>query len=186
VIDRQIFVAGTWRPDRAAPYATAAALVGQRIAEAGYDLACGPGTGISEHAIRGFRTVADRTGEIRFYLPRAELMAAVGEEVGFGADQIIETPYDYPMRNVHQVAQSCALIAITGGDGTLEEILPALIDYGLPVAVLAGSGPAVDALEALLPIFPDWRASVLVDEDPEMLVKFVLERLNRAGRADGA
>jgi predicted Rossmann-fold nucleotide-binding protein len=185
VSDQQIFVAGTWRPDRAAEYADAARLVGARIAEAGYSLGCGPGTGIAVHAIEGFRSVAGRRGVVRFQLPRAELMAAVQEVVGDGADEIIQTEYDYPVRNVVQVGRSCALIAITGGDGTIEEILPALIDYGLPVAILRGSGQAALGVEALLQIFPEWAPNVLIDDDPELLVKFVLDRLNRAGRADG-
>jgi len=42
------------------------------------------------------------------------------------------------MRNVYQISKSYGLIVISGGDGTLEEILPAIIDYELPVAVLKG------------------------------------------------
>jgi hypothetical protein len=72
-------------------------------------------------------------------------MRAVGEEVEPGYDEIIQTDLDYPMRNVYQVSRSNGLIAITGGDGTLEELLPALIDYDLPVSILKGSGQAASA-----------------------------------------
>ena len=172
--DSQIFVSGTWRSDKAARYADVAARVGQLIAEAGYSLACGPGTGISRHAVDGFRSVTAPAGKVRYYLPAQTHMQAVGEEVQPGADEIIQTEFDYPMRNVYQISKSAGLIAITGGDGTLEEILPALIDYGLPVSVYQGSGQAAVALEALIKIFPEWSANVLITEKPDDLVSFVL------------
>ena len=178
-MDRQIFVAGTWREQPAVPYADAARTIGARVAGAGFSLACGPGTGISRYVIDGFRSVDGRAGRVRFFLPRAELMEAVGEVAGDGADEIVHTAYDYPMRNLHHVSLSCGLIAVTGGDGTLEEILPALIDYGLPVGVLRSSGTAAAAVEALLPIFPAWTERVLLDEDPAKIVEFVLERAPR-------
>jgi uncharacterized protein (TIGR00725 family) len=175
--DVQVFVGGTWRPDKAAKYAQAAECVGALIAKAGYSLACGPGTGIARHAIDGFRSVPARVGVVRYYLPAQAYMAAVGEEVQGGYDEVVETDLDYPMRNVFQISKSHGLIVISGGDGTLEEILPALIDYGLPVAVLKGSGQAATALEALLEVFPGWRSSVLVGEDPAELARFVFDRL---------
>lgn len=175
--DQQVFVSGTWRADRAAEYADAAATVGALIAEAGYSLACGPGTGIARHAVDGFRSVASRRGKVRYHLPARVHMEAVGEPVEDGYDEIVDTEYDYPMRNVFQISRSSGLIAITGGDGTLEEILPALIDYELPVAVLKGSGQASAAIEVLLGIFPEWQANVLIGDDPAELAKFVLERI---------
>jgi predicted Rossmann-fold nucleotide-binding protein len=172
--DSQIFVSGTWRSEKAAGHAREAARVGRLIAEAGYSLGCGPGTGIARHVIDGFRSVPAPAGNVRYYLPAASHMQAVGEEVQPGADEIIETEFDYPMRNIYQVSRSSGLIAITGGDGTLEEILPALIDYGLPVGAYQGSGQAVSALEVLVGIFPEWSANVLIAADAEALVRFVI------------
>jgi predicted Rossmann-fold nucleotide-binding protein len=171
----QIFVSGTWRTDRAAEYASAATTVGALIAKAGYSLACGPGTGIARHAIDGFRSVTNRVGVVRYHLPARHHMEAVGEEVLPGYDEIEQTELDYPMRNVYQVSKSAGLIAISGGDGTLEEILPALIDYQLPVAVLKGAGQAATALEVLLGVFPEWQPYVLIGDDPEQLADFVLK-----------
>jgi len=176
----QVFVSGTWRNDKAARYTEAAASVGTLIATAGYSLACGPGTGIARHVIDGFRSVSPRAGVVRYYLPAESHMVAVGEEIQGGYDQIIRTDFDYPMRNVYQVGQSHGLIVISGGDGTLEETLPSLINYRLPVAALKGSGQAVAALEALLDVFPLWRANVHIDDDPSELVRFVFERLPRS------
>jgi uncharacterized protein (TIGR00725 family) len=175
--DHQIFVSGTWRADRAEEYAEAAAAVGVLIAEAGHSLACGPGTGIARHVIDGFRSVEARRGKVRYHLPAYAHMEAVGEPVEPGYDELVETDLDYPMRNVFQVSRSSGLIAITGGDGTLEEILPALIDYNLPVAVMKGSGQAAVALEVLLGIFPEWQPNVLIGDEPEGLAEFVLRRL---------
>jgi len=174
--DSQIFVSGTWRSDKAAKYADTAHRVGQLIAEAGYSLGCGPGTGIARHAIDGFRSVADRDGKVRYYLPAETYMQAVGEEVEPGADEIIQTDLDYPMRNVHQIGKSVGLIVLTGGDGALEEILPALADYDLPVSALRGSGQAALALETLVQIFPEWAPNVLIGGKANDLVSFVIEQ----------
>jgi predicted Rossmann-fold nucleotide-binding protein len=178
--DSQIFVSGTWRSDKAAAYADEARRVGQLIADAGYSLGCGPGTGVARHAIDGFRSVSDRTGKVRYYLPAEHHMQAVGEEVEPGADEIIQTDLDYPMRNVHQISKSIGLIVITGGDGALEEILPALADYDVPVSALRGSGQAATALAALVQIFPEWASNVLITDEPDDLVDFVLQQAGRA------
>jgi len=103
-------------------------------------------------------------------------MLAVGEEIQPGYDELVETEFDYPMRNVYQISKSRGVIVVTGGDGTLEEILPALIDYDLPVSVLRGSGTAALALEALLEFFPAWKQNVLLSDDAAELVSFILEQ----------
>ena len=184
--DSQIFVSGTWRSDKTDQYADAARRVGQLIAEAGYSLGCGPGTGIARHAIDGFRSVRHRTGKVRYFLPAESHMRAVGEEVQPGADEIIQTDLDYPMRNVHQISKSDGLIVLTGGDGALEEILPALADYDLPVSALRGSGQAALALETLVEIFPEWAPNVLITDNPDELARFVLEQPRRRTTAPAA
>jgi|GEM_PF-3217160 len=174
--DRQIFFSGTWQEGKATAYGSVAFRIGEMIAESGFSLSCGPGTGIARHALDGFRSVDDRVGVVRFYLPAVRHMLAVGEEVQEGWDEIVRTDFDYPMRNVFQVSKAVGLVVVTGGDGTLEEILPALVDYGIPVGVLRGSGQAAVALETLLDVFPVWQENTLVTEDPEELAKFVLTK----------
>lgn len=170
----QIFVSGTWRDSKAEKYSSAGERVGELIAEAGYSLACGPGTGIARYAVRGFRSVPGRTGKVRYFLPAREHMDLVGETIESGADEVVETSFDYPTRNVFQISRSAGLIVLTGSGGALEEILPALIDYKIPVGAYPGSGQAIDALEKLLEVFPEWRPSVLLSPDPVELVRFVL------------
>lgn len=172
----QVFVAGTWKPERAAPYREQALLLGRALAGAGLDLACGPGTGIARHVIDGYRSVTPR-GTVRYYLPAADAMAAAGEAVADGADEIARTELDYPMRNVYQVSRCSGLFVLTGGDGALQEILAALIDYGQPVAIVRGAGSAALAVERLLEIYPDWAGQLLIGPDVASLVGPFVERL---------
>lgn len=177
----QIFVSGTWKREKAGPYADQAALLGGAIAAAGFDLACGPGTGIARHVIDGFRGTPGH-GTVRYYLPSAEAMALAGETVEPGADVVEQTELDYPMRNVLQVKRSDGLFVLTGGDGTLEEILPAVIDYRIPVAALAGAGTAVAALEALIEIFPAWRSLVRIESEIQPLIDDFFGRVRSGGQ----
>lgn len=166
----KIFVAGTWSEKKASAFSDIAYSLGKQIAERGHDLACGPGTGISKHVITGFRSVVNRTGKITFYLPSRREMEKVGEEVGQGADAIVETEFDYPMRNIFQIRASDGLFILTGGDGTLEEAIAALADYNLPVAAYKGSGTSVEALELLIPLFPSWANNLRIGKDiPDLL-----------------
>ena len=182
----QIFVSGTWKEGKALEYREQALLLGQALADEGFDLACGPGTGISRHVIDGYRSRPIR-GVVRYYLPLKTEMAKVGETVEPGADEVEQTNFDYAMRNVYQVKQSNGLFVLTGGDGTLEEILPAVIDYGLAVGIVEGAGTAAKAIKALIEIFPEWEERVVFGAHMrEVLPKFLelVSRMNK--RPSGA
>jgi predicted Rossmann-fold nucleotide-binding protein len=179
----QIFVSGTWKSEKAQPYRDQAHQLGARIATAGLDLACGPGTGIARYVIEGYRA-AQPSGVVRFYLPTAGDMAAAGEAVQAEADEIEHTGLDYPMRNVLQVKRSDGLFVLTGGDGALEEILPAVIDYGVPVAIVQGAGTAAVAVAALLDVYPDWHRLVTIGRDVDALIDDFIARV-KARAADG-
>jgi predicted Rossmann-fold nucleotide-binding protein len=159
----QVFVSGTWRAERALPFSQDAEEFGASLARRGFDLAVGPGTGIARHVIDGYRRIEPR-GNVSYYLPRAELMAEVGESVELGYDVIHQTDFDYPTRNVWQISRCDGLAIITGGDGALEEALPALVDYRLPVALVRNSGPAAIAIERLLDLFPEWNDLLIVGD----------------------
>ncbi len=172
----QIFVSGTWKAEKARPYRAQALELGAGIATAGFDLACGPGTGIARYVIDGFRQAA-AGGQVRYYLPAEADMHAAGEEVMPGADHIEHTGLDYPMRNVLQVKRSDGLFVLTGGDGALEEVVAAVVDYRLPVAIVAGSGTVAAAVTALLDVYPQWRALVELGPDVASLLAPFLARI---------
>lgn len=179
----QIFVSGTWKPEKARPYRDQARQLGEHIAHAGFDLACGPGTGIARYVIEGFRA-AEPVGKVRFYLPTADEMAAAGEAIEARADEVEHTGLDYPMRNVLQIKRSDGLFVLTGGDGALEEILPAVIDYDVPVAIVEGAGTAATAVLALLDIYPDWRRLVRLGPDVPTLIGDFLARVEASATDD--
>jgi predicted Rossmann-fold nucleotide-binding protein len=180
----QIFVSGTWNPDKARPYSAQALELGARIAAAGHDLACGPGTGVARYVIDGFRQVPQR-GRIRYYLPAEADMRAVGEEVMPGADEIEHTGLDYPMRNLLQVKRSDGLFVLTGGDGALEEIIAAVVDYRVPVAVVDGAGAAAAAVAALLEVYPKWHELIERGPDVMSLIDPFLARVGVASASRG-
>lgn len=165
----QIFVSGTWKESKALTYREQGLLLGESLADQGFDLACGPGTGIARHVIDGYRSRTSR-GVVRYYLPLAADMAAVGEGVEPGADEIEQTDFDYPMRNVYQVSKSQGLFVLTGGDGTLEEILPAVIDYEIPVGIVEGAGTAATAVRSLLEVYPEWSPRIVLGSSVEAVL----------------
>ncbi len=177
----QVFVSGVWSEKKAAPYAAQAFELGQLLARLGYDLASGPGTGISRYVIDGYRSIQPR-GTVRFYLPAAGEMEKVGEVVGEGADEIIETDLDYPMRNILQVRSSQGVVIVTGGDGTLEEAITALADYEIPVAALRKSGTAATALELLVTIYPQWQPRLKIGDSVNELVDFIARTAAESGK----
>lgn len=177
----QIFVSGTWKASKAAAYREQGRSLGQFLARAGVDLACGPGTGIARHVIDGFRSEPER-GIVRYYLPLRAEMEKVGETVEDGADEIIETDFDYPMRNVWQVKQSHGVFVLTGGDGTLEEVLPAIIDYGLPVAVVDKAGTAAVALRRLVEVYPAWTKLLRIGPDVQSVIQPFVEQVRATQR----
>lgn len=179
----QVFVSGTWKREKAQPYREQAYRLGASIAAGGFDLACGPGTGIARYVIEGFRA-AQPSGVVRFYLPTADDMAAAGEEVQGTADEIEHTGLDYPMRNVLQVKRSDGLFVLTGGDGALEEILPAVIDYKVPVAIVEGAGTAAAAVAVLLDIYPDWRRRITLGPNVDTLIGDFLARVEGGATDD--
>ena len=174
----QIFVAGTWEDYKAHLFVDVGRAVGSKIAQHGYDLACGPGTGMARYVIEGYRSVTNR-GKVTFYLPSIQEMQKVGEVVSEGADEIITTEFDYPMRNIFQIKLSHAVFIITGGDGTLEEAICALADYNLPVAVLKDSGKAARALDLLKDIFPSWKEKLVISEDIDQLMEHIDKHLSK-------
>lgn len=174
----QIFVSGFSNDEKATPFKFQAIELGKLIALKGYNLSCGPGTGIARYVIDGFRSVENRYGNVIYYLPLKSEMDKVGEKIEHGADEIIETHYDYPMRNVYQISKSNAVILVTGGDGSLQEVIVALSDYKIPVAGLKNSGNAVEALEALSKIFTSWNDDLMICNEIDEMFRFICKKID--------
>lgn len=177
----QIFVSGTWKTGKAEPFRSEAERLGGMLAAAGVDLTCGPGTGVARHVIAGFRAATPH-GEVRFYLPTEEDMRLAGESVEAEADQVEMTGLDYPMRNLTQVKASDGVFVLTGGDGALQEILAAIVDYQVPVAIVEGSGKAADAARALVDVFPDWRGRLTIGPDLDSIIDPFLTAVHAASQ----
>lgn len=57
---QRIFISGEWRPEPAEKFKDEAFRLGVLLAEDGFDLTCGPGSGISKYVLVGFPRTSGR------------------------------------------------------------------------------------------------------------------------------
>lgn len=175
----RVFVSGDWRSGPAEKFKNEAFKLGVLLAKDGFDLTCGPGSGISRYVLDGYCSLTkELRGKIIFYLPKMKDMLRVGESMDYPADIVVDTKQDYPMRNIIQVRDADTLIAITGGAGTVCEIITAAMDYNMPVAILDGSGPMTKSIKAL----PNVREKVFFAKTALSLIKYIKSRLDTIDR----
>lgn len=172
---KKIFVSGSWRQEEGRLYAEVAFKLGKLLAENGFDLVIGPGTGVARSVIDGYRSVKER-GEITFYLPKLKEMKRVGEEMEEGADRVVVTEQDYPTRNLIMIRKSDAVVAIDGFAGTLSEIIAAVLDYHKPTAALEDSGEAIRASKLLTHI----QSHIFYSKSIEEIVGYIKEELKKS------
>ena len=146
-------MSGGWQPHKVKHLAERAEELGRLLAEHGFDMTCGPGTGIAKFVIKGYRSVPKR-GKIVFYLPKLSEMKRVGEEMEEGADDVVKTNAEYPIRNLLQVKESDAVVGIGGSAGTLTEVIAAVMDYHKPVAMFEDGSESVQAAKIISKIHP--------------------------------
>lgn len=166
-----VFVSGSWQAERAITISPEAYKFGKFLAELGVHMSVGPGTGVARYVIDGYRSVANR-GHVIFYLPKESEMERVGEAMEEGADEIYHTELDYPLRNLIQVKESSAVVAIGGSAGTVTEIVAAAFDYNKPTIVLK-KGEAYKALKSL----SDVRGNINFASSVEEAVQLLREKL---------
>lgn len=170
----RVFVSGEWRPEAVLEYVEIARNLGVLLAKNHFDITCGPGSGITKYVLEGYYSVPkENRGQVIFYLPKLSEMKRVGEKMELGADVVVKTGLDYPSRNVAQVRDADALIAITGGAGTTTEIIHAALDFQKPVAILDKSGPMTDAIKSL----PSVKNEVFFAKNEEELVDYIKGQL---------
>jgi len=63
-------------------------------------------------------------------------------------------------------------------------VLPALIDYGIPVAIVENAGTTADALHAIVRIYPEWSERLCFGPNVEGLVDAWLGAVERRLRRD--
>jgi uncharacterized protein (TIGR00725 family) len=106
--------------------------VGREIITAGYSMICGGLKGVMEAACRGaFSEAGGGSGRIIGVLPGTEK-----DEANPYVDIVIPTGIGYA-RNMIIACSADAVIAVSGGCGTLSELSMAW-QYGKPIAVMEG------------------------------------------------
>lgn len=147
----KVLVIGTWNPEKSKEYIEQANELGYELARRRHTLVASPSSGFQGLVA----TAYTQNNGPRFigYYPKLELMKEVGEEVMIEPDTPIFTNQDYPIRNILQVKESDAVIGITGGQGTLTELIVSINDYKIPTSFYEGSSQVVDSFRRIEPYF---------------------------------
>ena len=147
----KVLVVGTWNTQKSQKYSLQAQELGLELAKRKHVLVASPSSGFQGLVAEAYK----KNGGSEFigYYPELKLMKEVGEEVLIQPDTPIYTGQDYPIRNILQVRDSDAVIGITGGAGTLTELIASINDYELPTAFYQGSSPVVSGFRDIEPYF---------------------------------
>ncbi len=152
--------------------------LGVAIAKSGHVITTGATVGLPYYAAKSAK---DNGGLSIGFSPAASLREHVLKyRLPIGMYDFVNfTGAHYVGRDVHLVTSSDALISIGGRFGTLNEFTIAL-EARMPIGILVGSGGASDVIPELLtqlePINTDM---IIMDENPEQLVKLIVEKLDK-------
>ncbi|MCK4540475.1 hypothetical protein KAU09_04965 [Candidatus Parcubacteria bacterium] len=138
----KILVVGSWHPEKIKKYTLQAQELGMLLAERGHILVASPGSGFQGLVARAYRQ--NNGSEFIGYYPELKLMREFGENILTEPDTKIYTKQDYPTRNLLEIKESEAVIGITGGLGTLTELIASIYDYKLPTSFYKGSSDIID------------------------------------------
>ncbi len=151
--------------------------LGRAIAEAGHILTTGATVGLPFFAARAAKEAG---GMSIGFSPASSLREHVAKyRLPIGVfDFINYTGMHYVGRDVHLVQSSDAVITVGGRFGSLHEFTTAL-ESRTPCGVLIGSGGTADIIPELLERLEAVnRDLVVLDDDPERLVKRVIKVLD--------
>jgi uncharacterized protein (TIGR00725 family) len=143
----KILVIGSCNLERSKKYLDQANELGYELAKRGHILVTSPSSGFQGFVASAYKL--NNGIEFIGYYPELKCMEKSGEGVMVKPDTQIFTEQDYPIRNLLQVKGSDAVIAITGGTGTLTEVIAATEDYNLPTAFYEGSSPIIDSFRKI-------------------------------------
>ena len=138
----KILVVGSWHEEKAIEYISQAQELGKSLAEREHILVASPNSGFQGLVAKAYKE--NNGSEFIGYYPKLELMKKFGEKILVEPDTKIYTKQDYPTRNLFQVKGSEAIIGITGGYGTLTELIAAIHDYKIPTSFYKGSSQIID------------------------------------------
>ncbi len=138
----KILVIGSWNPRKSKKYILQAQELGYTLAKRGHILVASPSSGFQGLVAEVYKQ--NNGSEFIGYYPQLKLMDKVSEKVLIEPDTKIFTKQDYPIRNLLQIKGSEAVIGITGGAGTLTELIASINDYELPTAFYQGSSYIID------------------------------------------
>lgn len=147
----KILVVGTWNPEKSREYIQQANQLGYELAQRGHTLVASPSSGFQGLVATSYKQ--NNGSNFIGYYPELELMKEVGEEIMIEPDTPIFTKQDYTIRNLLQVKGSDAVIGVTGGSGTLTELIASINDYKLPTSFYEGSSQVVDSFRKIEPYF---------------------------------
>jgi uncharacterized protein (TIGR00725 family) len=163
------------------PAHLAASRLGTAIAKAGHILTTGATVGLPFYAAKaatkagGMSIGFSPASSLREHVAKYRLPIGVFDFINF-------TGMHYVGRDIHLVQSSDAIITIGGRFGSLHEFTTAL-ESRKPCGVLTNSGGTADMIPELLQrLEPINQDLVIFDDDPESLVKKVIEVLDRENK----
>jgi uncharacterized protein (TIGR00725 family) len=151
--------------------------IGATIAEMGHTLVTGATVGLPFHAARGAKSKGgwsigfSPASSLREHLRKYRLPHCYFDFINF-------TGMNYVGRDQYLVHSSDAVITVGGRFGSLHEFTTAL-EAGKPCGILIGTGGSADVIPQLMDILePPHRSLVIYDDNPENLVKRIVELLD--------
>ncbi len=151
--------------------------LGTAIAKEGHIITTGATVGLPYYAARaateakGMSIGFSPASSLREHLYKYRLPIEVYDFVNF-------TGMHYVGRDIHLVQSSDAIITIGGRFGSLHEFTTA-IESRMPCGVLLGSGGTADIIPELMErLEPPSRKYLILDDDPERLVKKIVAMLD--------
>lgn len=151
--------------------------LGTAVAKSGHILTTGATVGLPYYAARAAKRAKGMSigfspaSSLREHLYKYRLPIEVFDFVNF-------TGMHYVGRDIHLVQSSDAVITVGGRFGSLHEFTTAL-QSRMPCGVLLGSGGTADIIPELMDrLEPPSRKYLILDDDPERLVKKVVDMLD--------
>lgn len=152
--------------------------IGVAIAKSGHILTTGATVGLPYHAALGSHDVGglnigfSPASSLREHLRKYRLPSGCFDFINF-------TGMNYVGRDLYLVQSSDAVITVGGRFGSLHEFTSAL-EAHKPCGVLLGSGGTADEIPGLIKALgPPRGDEIIFDEDPERLVKRIVEFLDK-------